>query len=122
MAEFTIRSLIENNNEIAGYYQRALEIWNEILSLPEANTEDGLAGILYQRQGQFEHISGDSLRDRLLGQEIMVAVGIGQFYSLESGFGVDLERVEFIIRAFEGSYCSRDVAGRVATIRSIFNI
>lgn len=119
MAQNTIKSLIEGDPNLMGYYRRASEIWSEILSEPEANDIRGLADILGMRQSQFEKECGG----RFLGREIMAAVGIGQFFiSPIEGFGDDMETVTLIRQAFARSMCHIEVKVYMGIISKMYDL
>ena len=119
MPQNTIKSLIEGDPSIMQYYQKASEIWSEILSDPEAGDVDGLANILAARQSQFEEQCGG----RFLGREIMAAVGIGQFFrSPIEGFGDDMDKVTLVRHAFGQSLCNIEVKVYVGIVSKVYDL
>ncbi len=111
--------LINGENDIINKYRIAIGLWDGIFKKAESNTVDGLAGILWSEQGKFENQCGG----KSIGQEIMVASGIYQFYSTASCFGDNLERARLVANAFRISRCSMEVkhhAREIATALSIF--
>ncbi|MUG71946.1 hypothetical protein [Paenibacillus validus] len=118
MASYTIESLINGDTAIVDNYQNAFRLWQEIWENPESDTADGLARILTVRQITFEHQCGG----RWIGQEIMVAVGYGQFYSNADGFGENAERATMVKVAFSRSSCSLEVKGEARRMARIYNL
>jgi hypothetical protein len=119
VAQNTIKGLIEGNIHIVRYYQKAFDIWTEILSDPEANDVGRLADLLVIRQSRFEKECGG----RFLGREIMAAVGIGQFYiSPIEGFGNNMETVTLIRQAFAQSRCHIEVKVFVGIISKVYDL
>ncbi len=122
MLILTVERLIEGDLNIVEYYNRAREIWEEILSRPEAEDVDGLATILGSRQRDFERECGG----RFLGQEIMAVVGIRQFYSSAGGDPENLDpqnlrMVELVREAFRRSSCS-DAKAYVDDLAGVFRL
>ncbi|EJD6501506.1 TPA: hypothetical protein ACGRPM_004089 [Proteus mirabilis] len=104
---FTIERLISDDENILIYYKNAQTLWTEILS--QFNYQDSyeLAQTLTDMQLVFEKRCGG----RWIGQEIMVITGIAQFYTIEEGFGENLEKAKLIYKAITLSYCSMEVKG-----------
>lgn len=122
---YTIQKLIEGDERIISYYQKAKELWDEILS--EINIKDNsnisiLAKTLSDKQIlDFEIDCGG----RYLGQEIMAWYGIAQFYRVEDGFGGDLERLQSaknVYEAFKKSYCSLEVKSAARDAAENYNL
>ena len=60
-----------------------------------------------------------------MGQEIMSWYGIAQFYTIEDGFGNDLERLQTaknVYEAFQKSYCSLEVKGHATDAANNYNL
>lgn len=118
MAIYTLEELINGNNEIVQYYSNARQIWLQIRESEQFQNIDSLAQELTNRQFEFEHQCGG----RWLGQEIMAAVGIGQFYNSHVGFEATMEDVMKVKDAFMQSYCSLEVKWHAERIAGIFNL
>lgn len=119
MLGFTMERLLEADHNVASYYRRALEIWRQILNRPGVDTADGLADTLGREQLHFEQECGG----RWLGQEIMAAVGIWQFYSTVDGFTDEtLARARLVRDAFSRSMCSVEVKGHADRISSALGL
>ncbi len=101
----TIESLIQGDQDILKWYAAAKQRWAELLELKSGKTVESLGKILTDAQFWFEHNCGG----RSIGQEIMVAVGIGQYYSTLSGFEGDAHKAKFIYNAIMASHCSGEV-------------
>ena len=97
--------LIEGDEGVVTDYRTALSLWSEIFRKPESGTVEGLAGILWGEQGNFERQCGG----RYVGQEIMVASGIYQFYTTAVGFEGNLDRARLVANAFRASMCSMEL-------------
>jgi|SRR6056297_2921274 len=101
----TIEKLINGDEEIIIYYQKSKEIWNNILDEIDINDVDKLAEQLTDKQLEFELNCGG----QNLGQELMVVVGIAQFYSTDRGFENSLKKAKLVSEAFSISMCSLEV-------------
>jgi hypothetical protein len=104
---YTIELLIQGNQQIIVYYNKAKEKWNEILKEYDINNIDEFSKKLNISQLWFEHNCGG----RWVGQEIMVVSGICQFYTTQNGFGESKKSAIRIYKAFMMSYCSIEVKG-----------
>jgi hypothetical protein len=104
---YTIELLIQGNQEVIGYYDKAKSKWIDILSTIDLNKIEEFSNNLTILQLWFEHNCGG----RWIGQEIMVISGICQFYNTQSGFGESKNRAINIYKAFMKSYCSIEVKG-----------
>jgi len=79
------------------------------LSQNENEQPEVLALVLSSKQREFEHICPEQT-DRWLGQEIMVVVGIVQFYWIATGFSSEnLGKQRRIYQAFRLSHCSLEI-------------
>jgi hypothetical protein len=105
MPSYTIEELVAGRGGVLRFYQRAKEIWTEILDEQRPLDAERLARELTARQPQFERECGG----QWLGQEIMAVVGIGQFYTTQAGFGSHREEARILLEAFARSYCSLEV-------------
>lgn len=105
MINYSLEALINEKNEIMEYYQNSKQIWKKIIEQVDILDVTKLAEVLTNSQREFERDCGG----RYIGQEIMVAVGIGQFYSTADGFGENLYKANSIKKAFLQSYCSLEV-------------
>jgi hypothetical protein len=105
---YTIELLISGDEQVVSYYQVAKAKWKEIFEDNPNWDVEALAKELSTQQFWFESHCGG----RFEGQEIMVVVGIGQFYSTLSGFkGDDLKKARLVYEAFRKSFCSLEVKG-----------
>ena len=103
---YTIELLLKEDPYIIQYYHNAKKKWNEILKKNLDIDLDCLANILSSEQIWFEQNCGG----RWIGQEIMVIVGITQFYSTKCGFeGENLDNAKAVYNAFSKSFCSLEV-------------
>jgi hypothetical protein len=115
MAMMTFDRLIKGENEIILYYNKAVSLWMDIRNSHAFVSADKLAEELSKQQPVFERECGG----KNLGMEIMAMVGIGQFFSAETGFESTLNDALLVLNAFEKSYCSIEVklsAEKAATI------
>ena len=116
----TIDRIIKGDGKILEYYQRALAIWEEIMSKPEAKNEDTLAEVLCRYQITFEVDCGGG--DRVLGQEIMAVSGIAR-YSNDTAFDADsLAKAQLVYNAFIKSRCSSEVIGFAERVAKAYNL
>ena len=122
---YTLQKLIEGDEEIVTYYQKAKSIWNEITGIIDCNNSENipkLANELSSRQIiDFEYDCGG----KDIGQEIMAWYGIGQFYKVEDGFGNDYERLQSaknVYEAFQKSYCSLEVKGYARDVANSYSL
>jgi len=98
--------LINGDERIMHYCRNAKEKWSVIIEKNPDFDLDNLAEELSLSQLWFEKNCGG----QKLGQEIMVTVGIGQFYSSKAGFDSDnLKNAQAIHEAFKRSNCSAEV-------------
>lgn len=119
MAVYTFKELITGDTNILDYYQRAQQLWEEIKQSDKFTNVDTLAKELSFVQTQFELECGG----RMLGQEIMTFVGIGQFYSIASGFeDRDFEDAIKVKNAFARSNCSLEVKWHAEEAAKIFGL
>jgi hypothetical protein len=80
---------------------------------------DNSAEELSSSQTWFEENCGG----QKLGQEIMVTVGIGQFYTSKAGFDSDnLKKAQAIYEAFKRSSCSTEVKEEVDKIAEDYRL
>lgn len=115
---YTIELLMKGDLHIVDYYARAKEMWAGILASPEASDVDALASRLSSEQLLFESECGG----RWIGQEIMVVVGITQFYSTEIGFEGSEETALRVYNAFRASYCSLEVKGHADAVAESYDL
>jgi len=116
-----IEHLIKGDKKITDRFVNAQNKWNQILKDFDWDSPNALAvmtEIVYKQQIPFELLVGD----RWLGQEIMVVVGIGQFYSVNEGFGENLKRAKLIREAFLLSYCSLEVKYYARQIENLYDL
>jgi len=97
--------LINGDERIMHYCRSAKEKWAVMLEKHPDFDLDNLSEELSSSQSWFEKNCGGEK----LGQEIMVTVGIGQFYSSKEGFGDDLKDAQAIYEAIKRSNCSAEV-------------
>jgi hypothetical protein len=113
---FSIEKLIQQNNDILAWYKNAQDLWDDIKKQYDLSDETkimDLADTLHLKQHTFEHSCGG----RSVGQEIMVIVGIAQFYTTQFGFDVGydaeydnrFEKALNVYKAFKRSNCSMEV-------------
>ena len=110
--------LATGNSSISDYFSEALEKWEGILSEHPPSDVDGLSNELHIQQDWFERNCGG----RWLGQEVMVASGIAQFYDSKNGFDDDLDIARKIVEAFERSSCSMEVKGHARELSEYFDL
>ena len=116
MAIYTCIELIEGKLDISRHYTNACKIWKQIKEGYNFRESIALAEELNKRQSQFEQECGG----KWLGQEIMVIVGIGQFWNHHIGFDATLKDVLKVKEAFHLSNCSVEVKGHVEKVCAIF--
>lgn len=108
MALETINKLLKGDSTIVEKYLTIKLKWDQILSQFDWNDDkslEKLTRLVGDEQLTFEHL----VDNRTLGQEIMVIVGICQFYDREVGFDKDFRKAKLLYNAFLSSYCSMEV-------------
>lgn len=121
MALQTLEKLIQGDSSIVEAFQNVRTTWTNLLvdfDWNAANALDKMAELVSQNQLLFEYQAGE----RWLGQEIMVIVGIGQFYSSSAGFELNIKRAKLIKDAFLLSYCSIEVKGIAEDIANLYSL
>ncbi len=121
MARQTLEKLINGDPEIVDAYKRVKDKWDEILKdfdWEAENVIERMAKLVTKWQIPIEHIAGE----RWLGQEIMVIVGIGQFYSSEIGFDTHIKEVKTVYNGFLTSMCSLEVKYHAETIGALYGV
>lgn len=121
MARQTLEKLISGDTEILDAYKRVKEKWDEILkdfNWDSDNATEKMAELVTLYQIPMELIAGE----RWLGQEIMVIVGIGQFYSSQIGFDAHTKEVKTVYNGFLTSMCSLEVKYHAETIGSLYGV
>ena len=111
MAKQTLEKLIQGDKSIIEAYQKVKLRWTEILKdfdWYSPNSIEKMAELVSVHQIPIEHLVGE----RWLGQEIMVTVGIGQFYSSEMG--------RLMPYVSSGTKAFGDVAGAVSPFSWLF--
>ena len=113
--------LINGDERVIHYCRNARERWSVIVEKHPDFDLDNLAEELSSSQVWFEQYCGG----QKVGQEIMVVVGIGQFYSTIAGFGNDnLKKAQATNEAFRRSHCSNEVkaeADKIAEDYDLYN-
>ena len=98
--------LINGDERIMHYCRNAKEKWSVIIEKHPDFDLDNSSEEISSSQLWFEKTAGG----QKLGQEIMVTVGIGQFYSSKKGFDSDnLKNAQAIYEAIKRSACSVEV-------------
>lgn len=121
MARQTLEKLINGDADIVGAYKRVKRKWDEILkdfNWDAENAIEVMAQLVTQYQIPIEHIAGE----RWLGQEIMVIVGIGQFYSSELGLEANIKEAKIVYNGFLTSMCSLEVKYHAENVGNIYGI
>ncbi|GAB6253514.1 hypothetical protein BCSAG_48320 [Bacillus cereus] len=109
MAIGTTLALLENNENILGYYQEAKRVWEKIWADPKSETVEGLAEELsFHQISSFEQHCGG----RWLGQEVMVHSGFMLLYDEGAGFDGNEEKVTRLKEAFQKAHLSGEVHSR----------
>lgn len=116
MPIYTCIELIKSSPDISQHYTTAVQIWQQIKDSYNFRNSIALAEELNKRQSQFERECGG----KWLGQEIMVIVGIGQFWNHHIGFDATLEDALKVKEAFLLSNCSVEVKWHVEKVSAIF--
>jgi hypothetical protein len=111
--------LINGDERIMHYCRNAKEKWSVILEKHPDFDLDNLSEEISSSQPWFEkHCGGEKL-----GQEIMVTVGIGQFYSSKEGFdGDNLKNAQAIYEAIKRSNCSAEVKLGTEKVAQDYNL
>ena len=113
--------LINGDERILHYCRNAKEKWTVLIEKHPDFDLDNLSSELSSSETWFEKNCGGEK----LGREIMVTVGIGQFYSSKEGFdGVNLKRAQAIHEAIKRSNSSDEVktaADKVAADYHLFD-
>lgn len=121
MANGTIEKLIKNERDILDSYQKVKAEWDTLLSDFNWGSDEAvneLSRELPSFQLKIEQIVGD----RWLGQEVMVVVGIGQFYSTKLGFHGKEDKVKITYDAILSSMCSVEVHGYARSIGRMYHV
>lgn len=113
----TLEYLIKGQREIIKYYERASRKWNEIAESEAFKEVDSLAKQLSSLQiPYFESQCGKSL-----GQELMVVVGVGRFYTRRGGFDEEGRNSAIrVLKAFMKSHCSVEVKGEAKRVAKMY--
>ena len=105
--------------QVVSHYKNAKKKWAEIIKDNPSFNIEKLAKDLSGYQLWFEHNCGG----RWEGQEIMVVVGIGQFYTTAAGFeGESLKKARAVYEGFRRSFCSIEVKGCAETIAANYSL
>lgn len=121
MAQQTLEKLIQGNYEIVDSFIAVRKMWDKIIAEFDWNAPDALekmASNVSREQIPMEIAAGE----RWLGQEIMVIVGIGQFYSTVTGFDKNVRKAKLVRDAFLISNCSLEVKGLAEEISELYSI
>jgi len=117
-----IDKLIKGDRSIVNNFVAVKQKWDEVLkdfNWDGSDALDKMVKIVSTQQIPFEDIVGDTW----LGQEIMVTVGIGQFYSVVSGFDDrNARKVKLIYDAIFKSSCSMEVKWLAIEIFEFYSI
>jgi hypothetical protein len=113
--------LINGDERVMHYCRNAMEKWSVMIEKHPDYDPDNLAEELSSAQLWFEQNCGGPET----GREIMVIVGIGQFYRSAAGFENDnLKKARAIHEAFKKSRCSAEVkaeADKIAEDYQLYN-
>lgn len=121
MARQILEKLIEGDREIISQIERVKIEWNNLLinfNWNDENAVNTMATIVSQEQLSMEYNVGE----RWLGQEIMVFVGIAQFYSTKIGFEENYKKAKIVYDGFLRSMCSLEVKSNARTIGNIYGL
>lgn len=122
MALETLEKLINGDSNIVGSYIRIKRKWDEILNNFDWNDYEATSKLstkVSYYQIPMEQLAGE----RWLGQEIMVIVGIGQFYRTDLGFDAEtVKRAKIVRDAFLMSYCSLEVKSIAEEIGVLYQV
>ncbi len=111
--------LINGDERIMHYCRNAKEKWSVIIEKHPDFDLDNLTEELSSSQPWFEKNCGGEK----LGQELMVTVGIGQFYSSKKGFDSDnLKNAQAIYEAIKRSNCSTEVKAAADKIAEDYHL
>ena len=108
MARQTLEKIINGDSAILESYRKVKNEWRDLLAnfdWNDANALVKMTEIVTKSQFDMEQLAGE----RWLGQEIMVIVGIGQFYNSETGFDDSTEKATLVRDAFLESHCSSEI-------------
>ena len=116
---YTIELLVQGNGSVLEFYANAVGKWNEIV-----NSEDFVSVESLSRRVSIEQIPffENQCGGRWVGQEIMCVVGIGQFYSTETGFGTNVKSALKIYDAIMRSSCSLEVKGHARRVAESYDL
>lgn len=115
---YTIDRLISDVDDIQRYYSAAVQRWKTIVGSASFSDTQNLARSLRSEQMWFEQNCGG----RSLGQEIMVIVGIAQFYRISDGFDVRLPSAMRVYEAIQMSYCSLEVKHQAKRVAQVYGL
>lgn len=121
MAKQTLEKLIQGDKSIIEAYQKVKSRWSEILKdfdWYSPNSIEKMAQLVTMHQISIEHLVGE----RWLGQEIMVTVGIGQFYSSDMGFDDNYASAMVVYKGFLSSMCSLEVKYHAETMGKFYGL
>jgi len=118
MVSQTLLHLIQGDKDIASCYQFAKKQWKDVRQTEAYNSVESLAKELLTLEGKITVRCGD----KLLGEEIFVAVAYGQFYNDLIGIDGAIEEAQRIRKAFELSLCRSEVKSRSESISKLFEL
>lgn len=114
--------LTKGDDSILKYFKHIKIKWDEILKefkWESPKAVENMRSLISSHQYVFEELAYNDW----LGQQIMVIVGINQYYSIYEGFTDANERkVRIILEAIESSSCSREVKQIANEISTLYYI
>lgn len=111
--------LINGDEKIMHYCRNAKEKWSVMIEKHPSFDLDNLSEELSSSEPWFEKNCGGEK----LSREIMVIVGIGQFYSSRKGFDYNgLKSARAVYEAFKKSNCSVEVKGEADKIAEDYQL
>lgn len=115
---YTIEKLMHFQEPVQQYFIAAQQKWAKILANIDSISTANLAETLSNHQDWFESNCGG----RLLGQEIMAWSAFGYFYSTDSGYGENEEKVKKLAESFQSSTCSGEVLSHAEDAAKLYYV
>ena len=117
-----LMKLMDGDHSIVDAFVAVKKKWNELLQDFDWNADNAstqIAHIAGLHQLKFEYLVGDTW----LGQQIMVLVGFGQFYSVAEGFNEEnLRKVMIMREGFLKSTCSVETHSYTYEATELFDL
>jgi hypothetical protein len=120
--KLTISALLEDK-PVQQWYQKAKELWMEILIGIDATDSAAIANVAGVNQSRFEDITGGRTSgddDYLYGLEAMAVVGIMRYWPSDRGFDHDFPEAKAMYQGLQQSGCSMAVKASADEVAAVF--